>query len=192
MQPFAAYLLYNALKFHFAGSYDYFKYEGKLPHLATRAKEEQFLRNRQKFFFATLGRHEDPEGLCVSNMIRKPKIYVADLLQPAAQDVWLAWQRRNQSLSYTFSQELKKLDADQLLKLKPSGMPYLLDRYIAGEISPETVVIIDSFGKVLDGWSQLDHPLIQQYIPSLLKYRPFIKFDKSRAKAALKQLAESK
>jgi hypothetical protein len=193
MDAYTAYQLYSALKLHFTSSYDYHKYLGKVKWLNTTAAQEKFLRNKQRFFFHTLSRHEDPEGLCVSNMIRNPKIYIRDLLQPEAEEVWTRWQKRNQGLSYNFKQELDANDNwRHILKIKPSGIPFLLDRYIAGEISPETIVIIDSFGKMLEQWSHIDHPLVKQHIDSLLRYRSFVKFDKERCKKILLELSEAK
>lgn len=191
MDAWGAYLLYNALRLHFTSSYDYHKYLGKVPRLSTKDSHDRFLRNKQRYLFHSLSRHEDPEGLCLANMLKNPKIYVAELIQPQANSVWEAWQRRNQSITYTFEKEMEtNRNWSRLYEVTSSGMPYLLDRYIAGEISAETIAIIDRFGNILEKMESIDHPLVKQHLDTLKQYRPFVKFDKTRCKKVLMDLAD--
>ena len=57
-EGFNAYKLYLAVKNHFTTNYDFFKYNGKV-----NAKEDSFLKRRDKFFFAKLQRKYNNDQL---------------------------------------------------------------------------------------------------------------------------------
>lgn len=194
INAFEAYKKFSAYKLHFnSKSYDYIKYNGKVKALSTVAASQKFLASKQKFFYAQLGRHEDPDGLILSNMLVEPKIFITELLTDEANERWEAWRKRQESLSYTLKNELENNDNwKSMLKVLPNGMPFLLDRYIGGEISPETIVIIDYYGHILDDWVKLTNPLIKSRLEPIIKYRPFVKFSKLRCKKILLELSSSK
>ena len=90
----------------------------------------------------------------------------------------------------------QELDADEnwrkMVAFNDNGLPHIISEYIAGRISPETVVIVDSFAKRLDDWAKLDHPLMKNVQLRLRKYRPFVEFDKTRAKKVIGKLVGAK
>lgn len=192
MNAFEAYKLFNALKLHFTSkSYDYFKYQGKVKWLETIAAKHKFLGNNQKYLFDRLARHEDVYGLVLANLLIKPKLFVTDLLDQKAQDVWEAWRARNESITYRFQKELETNDNwKSILKFEEGSIPFLLQKHLTGEISLETIIIINSIGNIFQSWKNSDHPVILKYIDILEAYAPFVNFNKNKCKDILKGFVE--
>jgi hypothetical protein len=193
LSAFDTYALYLALKQHFTqDSYDYFKYHGK-----TRANKESFLQRRDKYQFQKLSRmysDEEMKEFLVSNLL-KSKTWVGDFLEDDANDNYLDYLRRKQSLTYIFSNDL-----DDLFTQEPPevafkvgegyrSLPPILNFIMCGAMSPETFVILDRF---IGFSSVLDKQLADDYLWS--KYRmlpqklhPFLSYDKDKMKAILKE-----
>jgi len=77
-EGFNAYKLYLAVKNHFTTSYDFFKYNGKV-----NAKEDSFLKRKDKFFFAKLQRKykdNDLRDLFVSNFADGEDFWIGNVL----------------------------------------------------------------------------------------------------------------
>ena len=77
-EGFDAYCLYLAINNHFnTESYDFFKYNGKVP-----VKLPAFLKRNDKYHFAKLARlyHKDLKDFLVANLY-KQKYYVRNLLE---------------------------------------------------------------------------------------------------------------
>jgi hypothetical protein len=194
VDPFFAYQLYSSLRLHFTSkSYDYTKYNGKLKSTSTVAAHRKFEANKQRIFFAQLARHADPEGLLIANLLENPKVFITEIVGPEGLETYTNWKGRQGQLTYRFKNELgnDKLFA-RMMKIGDNGLPVLINEYIAGRVSPETVVMVDAVAKRLDTWAEIDHPLMQQVQMKLRKYRPFVDFDKQRVKDALESLVRAK
>jgi hypothetical protein len=193
LSAFDTYALYLALKQHFTqDSYDYFKYHGK-----TRANKESFLQRRDKYQFQKLSRmysNEEMTDFLVANLL-KEKSWVGDLLEDDANDNYLSYLRRKQSLAYTFTNELDELFSqdppDRAFKVGEGylHLPPILNFIMCGAMSPETFVILDRF---IGFSSVLDKKLADDYLWS--KYRmlprklhPFLNYDKEKMKNILKE-----
>ena len=193
LSAFDTYALYLALKQHFTqDNYDYFKYHGK-----TRANKESFMQRKDKYQFQKLSRmysDEEMRDFLVSNLL-KNKSWVGDFLEEDANDNYLAFLRRKQSLSYVFSNELDELFAhdppERAFKVGagPLHLPPILNFIMCGAMSPETFVILDRF---IGFSSVLDKKLADDYLWS--KYRnlpqklhPFLSYDKDKMKTILKE-----
>lgn len=194
MDPFIAYQQYNSLRLHFTTeSYDYLKYGGKTKNTATVAAHRKFLANKQKMLYTQLSRQSDSEGLVLSNLLHNPKAFIADIVSSDGQDIYTAWKTRQARLMFQLETELSANDNwRKMVAFSDNGLPHIISEYIAGRISPETVAIIDSFAKRLDDWAKLDHPLMNNVQLRLRKYRPFVRFDKTRAKAVIGKLVGAK
>ena len=190
MQPYDANLLHKALKLHFTTeSYDFFRYCGKVKD--SRAQQEKFLQNKQRFFYAQIARHQDPQGLIVANLLIDPKMFVADIVSPEALANYADWKGRQSQLTYLLNKQLSDHDNFRhIIKIDDTGLPFLISEMIGGRISPEVVIMLDTFSKRLDKWADIDHPLMQKVQLRLRKYRPFVKFDKERVKAVLQNLIQ--
>lgn len=186
LDPFPASLLFKSLKLHFTTEkYDYNKYCGKVSG-DTIANKQKFMYNKQRYFFARLGRHKDPPGLLVSNFIRDPKCFITEIVDDSGLARFEQYVARNASRYYTLQQDLKKFDSIKEL-LTIDSYPAIIDKYISEDIAPESVVLIDSVTKILDKIDDQCHPLVEKHLLKLRKYRSFVKTDVEKVKAVFER-----
>ena len=147
MEPYDVYKYYMAMKLHFdSDSYEAPKYNYK-----TSAKPQAFFKRRDKYHFAKLGRKFDkPEELIdffTAQFTSSDKTWVGDMLQD--EEKYDEWQKKQQSLSYNFEQDINKLaeEADTFNDLfeivEGNNYPLVIEKYLQEEITLETVVILD-------------------------------------------------
>lgn len=184
MKPFEAYTTYLAVKNHFErDGYDYFKYHGKVP-----AKVESFYGRRDRYFFEKLARRENLVEFLVANFLENDKNYARDLTHEEAERVYRDWSKRTSGLTYQFQQDLDKIDdLKAAIAVKDGQHPPLLKMMMKKTVTPETVLIIDSFVRFIDVWDEkLDDNLVWPSVKKrLVKYRPFFKFDRDKFKEIL-------
>jgi len=100
--------------------------------------------------------------------------------------------RRQQSLTYLFKEQLSELllekNLDEVFNCS-KGHPLLLKRYLGGEISLETLTILEkvfSFAKNFD--KKLDDPVWESVSLKIKKYIPFININVFSYKKILREL----
>ena len=177
MTPLETYQSYLALKLHFGGKYDYFKYGGK-----TSATLSAFEKRKDKFKFVKLSQKlSDPQILdyYLANFIRG-KEWIGDFDQKN----WLEHKKVNQSIEYVYKNDIEKLltlveEFDILFKVGEGNHPKLVKAYLGKKISLETLVILE---KILKYRQQFDAKISETYVwpkVSLLikKYEPFLQID---------------
>lgn len=181
IDPFPASLLFKSLKLHFTTEkYDYNKYSGKVSG-DTIANKQKFMHNKQRYFFARLGKHKDPVNLLVANFVHNPKCYITDVVDDSGLARYDELVARNASRYYRLEQDLKKFTSVKELLLI-SDYPAIIDQYISEEITPESIVLIDSVTKILDKIDDQCHPLVEKHLLKLRKYRSFVKVDTDKVK----------
>jgi len=189
---FAAYALWNALKLHFTSdSYDYFKYHGK-----TNVSKQTFTTNKSKYQFYKLARKynlEDLKNFYIANFIEGKGDWVGDLLQDGESN-YTKWQKRQQSLTYTFENDIMylfdKVDKpDDLLLVKSNEFPKLLQYLMSGSISIEAVIILNGIMKFIPMWNKqiYDDIVWPSWHRKIEKYTPFIQYDKNKFLHILKK-----
>lgn len=194
---FAAYALWNALKLHFtSNTYDYFKYHGK-----TNVSQSTFTVNKSKYQFYKLSRKyelEELKNFYVSNFIEGNGDWVGDLIQNG-EDNYTKWQKKIQSLTYTFENDIIYLfdsvdgaefwSMEDYFKCVDGGWPMLITKLMHNKISLETVCILVDILGCMPRWDkQVKEDIIwptQQRI--IKKYTPFIEYDKDKFKQILKE-----
>jgi len=184
MSAFECYREYVALKQHFTQpSYDYFKYNGK-----ARVNPASFTKRKDRLLFEKLAKHEDPRGLIISNLVADERRWIKDMAYgDQAQKIYMDWAKRCQSMMYLFKNDLSKLKSefDSNFKIgSEESHPYLLRQYMRGEVSIESVVILVDLAKCMSYWSremQYD-PVASDVLKKIVKYRPFVQYDRERAK----------
>ena len=182
MTPFDAFTKYLALKNHFSSDYDYFQYNGKVT-----AKIETFEKRRDKYQFYKLSKKKDIEGYLVANFITEDKsIWIGDLISKDAEDNYGKWKARQESITYIYKNDLNKLDDDLDLNLKviDGDYPKLLRMYQFGDITIETLIILNKVVKFIPHWTNKISDIIiwPEYKRRLQKYEPFVKFDPFKMK----------
>lgn len=178
---FNAYVFYVALKKHFTSDYDFLKYQGKV-----KASMYSFEKRNDKYLFYKLSKKKHYKELVLANMVRSPNIWVGDLLDEHAEAVYLQWQKRQDSLTYQFKQDLKKLDEnfDANLAVINGQHPPLLNLYIQEEISLETLVIINELTQCFLRWAKkitdkIVFPVINNTVNN---YTPFLALSETQLK----------
>ena len=148
MEPYDVYKYYMAMKLHFESeSYEAPKYNYK-----TSAKPQSFFKRRDKYHFAKLGRKfDEPNELIdffTAQFTASDKSWVGDMLQD--EEKYTEWQKRQQSLTYNFEQDINKLAEeaggtfdDIFTILEGNNYPLVIEKYMQEEITLETVVILD-------------------------------------------------
>ena len=186
MSALECYKEYLALKNHFnQSSYDYFKYNGKI-----KINQSSFDSRKDKLFFQKLAKHPDVHNFLVANLAADSKVWIRDIAySESAEKIYKDWSKRQQSLSYTFRQELSKLDSnfDDNLIIKNNEHPILLKKYLGKEISLETICILLEMTGAKKHWdSKMQYDLIWDNTRiKIEKYTPFIKYDKEKIKTIL-------
>jgi hypothetical protein len=186
--------LYNALKLHFTGNYDYFKYSGK-----SNVSVDSFEKRKDKYHFYKLSRKytnkEEMKNFLVANFVDNEQLWVGDLLNEGAQQNYLRRQKSLQSISYIFENDIKDIfegveDKNALMRCREGDYPPLLLKYLRREIQIETLCVLEKILNFINVWDDcitetIRWPGIKRKI---VKYQPFITFDEVRLKLKLKEI----
>jgi len=168
---------YTALKLHFTSpSYDFFKYQGQVKYALDLDKR------KDKWQIQKIAKHHDPMGLMVANFSVNPNVWTGDLISDIGLKTYKEWRKRVESLSYTFKEDLGRFKADLAtdIAVPANAHPYAFKLLLGGHICLETIVILDYFLHLYTIWdSKLQDDLAWQAIKqSIVKYRPFVKFNR--------------
>jgi hypothetical protein len=189
--PFESYKLYNALKLHFeTDGYDAIKY-----HFKTSVKPTSFFNRKDKYFFAKLANTYGNElkEFYVANFKNDVK-YVGDMLNEGGERYYRDHKKVMESLTYQFQTDINKLNDmdipfDSLLEAEDNSHPLIIKLWMQEEILLETVVILDSIlGFVEREKKKITDTIIWPEIyRKIMKYRPFVKFDRNKYLNLLKE-----
>lgn len=197
LHGFDVYRTYLAMKQHFSKpSFDFFKYDGRV-----NAKEATYQQRNDFYFFETLARKLDAveiqEYLLASFVCSdKPgKVWIGDIKRNGKEN-WIKWQKQMQALSYNFDREtdaiktlLDESDAtfNDLFTCSGGSHPQLLRLYIKGQVSLETLMILDMvLGFMLQWDNKLTDPLWTTVSLKIKKYKPFVSIPVSKFRENLK------
>lgn len=186
---YAAFVMYNSLKLHFTSkSYDYFKYHGK-----TNVSSVTFLKRKDKYTFYKLSRKyslDELRDFYVANFLEGDK-WVGDMLKDG-EEVYKKWQKTQQSLTYTFENDILYLLAnggspDSMLEVKPNSYPVLMRLVQLKQVSLETLVILNDIMNFLPMWDKkIDDDIIwPDWSMKIKKYSTFLHYDKIKFKNIL-------
>lgn len=186
-EAYDTYCLFMAVKRHFqTDEYDYFKYNGKLK-LSVKA----FDARRDKYQFYKLSKHRDPMGLILSNVHLKPSLWVGDLLEDKSEEQYLAWTKKQQSITFVFNEDLKELlpEFRSNFLVDNGQVPYIVKLYQRRNLELETLCILMKVLKCQDYFSEnISDTVIYPDINRLVdKYHPFIEYDRKKIKQIIKQ-----
>jgi len=188
--PFESYKLYNALKLHFeTDGYDAIKY-----HFKTSVKPTSFFKRKDKFFFAKLAKTYENElkDFYIANFKNDVK-YVGDMLNEGGERYYRDHKKIMESLTYQFQTDINKLNDmdvsfDSLLEAEENNHPLIIKLWMQDEILLETIVILDSIlGFVERENKKITDTIIWPDIyRKIMKYKPFVKFDRDKCLNLLK------
>ncbi len=191
--PFETYQTYLSMKSHFTNrKYDFFKYGGK-----SRATMSSFNKRKDKYWFEKTSRkYSDEEVLdfLLANFVNADtpqNLWIGEIIN-SGERTYAEWMRRKQSLTYIFREQSEKLlsetDLEKLFSCS-KGHPLVLKRYLGGEISLETLMILEkvfSFAKDFD--KKLQDPVWETVSLKLRKYSPFLNINVFTYKKVLREI----
>ena len=185
MNGYEVYCQYQAIKLHFTtASYDYFKYHGKLRSATISAFEKR----KDKYQFHKIARNiKDNEivPFLVSNfLLKQANVWAKTLAEPEAYETYLKWKQTYESLTYTFDQDIQKILSrgnidDVLAARKDQGYPQVFTMMNQGDITTETVVILNALTGCISNWDKIygDDFYYTGVSNAIKKYTPFLHLD---------------
>lgn len=187
---YGAYQLFLALRTHFTNSkYDFFQFHGKL-----NTKKESYLKRNDRFFFEKIAKEYDAENLrdfYIANFL-KDYHYITELLDDGATQNFIEYKSRRQALTYNFTSELDRIFRHGITRpfvIVDGEYPYIVGLYLRGSISPETFAIVNDFIQFFPKYDRYfgdNDPIWSKVSLKIIKYKPFLKYDKDKYKSILK------
>ena len=177
VDPYEVYIKYLALKSHFSDlNYDYFKYNGKV-----KAWRSTFDTRKDKYFFYKLSKKKDPIEYLVANFIGSNDFYIGNIRADESDQIYMDYKKRKESLSYVFKSDLSKMkeNFNDNIVVPDNEHPYLLRLYMRGDISLETLTLINKCVNIFDYWDkELKDDIMWPDIKlKAIKYDPFMSVD---------------
>ncbi len=193
MSPYDVYTTYLAMKKHFTDAkFDFFRYNGK-----TRSSVAAFNKRKDKYFFERMSRKlsdDEVKMYFIANFVATENpsaVWVGEIMQSGERH-YKELSKKYQSITYTFSQECCTLLGEYTLPElfdTSRGHPPILKKYLGGEISVETLTILDIiFGFCAKIDMKLTDPVWETVSFKVKKYRPFINIDIGKCKTILRDL----
>lgn len=197
MDGFDAYRYYMACKLHFTSDkYDVFKSNGRV-----KGKRDIFDQRNDKYLFEKLARKYDRPHDVIQYFVAN-FAYGNDAVvysDSVADENLTVWQKRKQSLTQTFKDDLdkiqlhlekNKLSKDRLFNFVQGNQPELLKLFLGGHVCIETMVILDSYANYLSSWKENANLLFEWYTRRIDKCRKFVKFDSDKCLLIFNQFEE--
>ena len=192
MHGIQVYRMYLAMKQHFSNpKFDFFQYNGQV-----NAKEKTYQERNDFWFFETIAKRlssEQVQELLLASFIQSDdptKVWIGDIKRDG-KNRWLAHQKQTQSMSYIVEQDLSTM-ADYMETqghtfndlFAPLGThPALLKLYIKGDVSLETMVVMDiclGYTKLWD--KKMYDPLWEALSLKIKKYKSFLSINSDKYK----------
>ena len=191
--PFETYRTYLSMKSHFTNpKFDFFKYGGK-----SRATMTSFNKRKDKYWFEKTSRKYSDQQILdflLSNFViadNPQNLWIGEIINSGERN-YADWMRRKQSLTYLFKEQSEKLLSENELETVfdcSKGHPVILKRYLGGEISLETLTILEKvFSFVKDFDTKLTDPVWETVSLKIRKYIPFININVFNYKKILKEV----
>lgn len=192
--PHETYKTYLAIKQHFTkDTYDFIKYNGKI-----KASIESFHKRKDRLFFEKLSRKNKDDEIVdffVSNFVASSdpsSLWIGDIIKNG-NDNYIDWQKKTQSLSYLFEQDLRKVFEGknflEFLKIENNKHPKILKEYLSGNLMLETMVILDQMLTYREKFDlKLIDPVWELVSKKIKKYSPFLRIDVDKYKDILRKV----
>ena len=191
--PFETYRTYLSMKSHFTNpKYDFIKYGGK-----SRATLTSFNKRKDKYWFEKTSRkYSDQEvvDFLLSNFVNATNpqnLWIGEIIN-SGERTYADWKMRQQSLTYMFTEQsntlLSENDLEKVFNCS-KGHPIVLKKYLGGEISLETLSILEkvfSFKGKFD--KKLKDPVWETVSMKLKKYLPFLNINVFQFKKILRDI----
>lgn len=185
--------VYIAVKLHFTTeNYNFFAGSGK-----AKISEEAFNKRKDKYKFHKLARmlkDEEVVPFLFSNFVHDTKIWSKDLISDDAMEIYNEWKRKTESLSYIFENEFRKIldlgNINDVFAVNEGSHPEVLSMFLQGELSIETMVILNKIMNFLVRWDKqiTDDVIYPKVAMRIRKYSSFLTIDLDKMKKIIKNL----
>lgn len=178
-KTYQVYKDYLSIKLHFKSpKFDYFS-------MGVRTKVDTLKSRKDLIFFNKLSKKRNSRDIILANFLENPNQWIGDLSTAEANDVYLNWKRKIDSLTYIFKSELSLLEPENFFEnfeVKGSNLPRVLDLHISKEISLETFSILIKVTKISNYWKKniTDQYVVPDIILRAEKYYPFLNVDEKK------------
>ncbi len=192
--PFETYQTYLSMKSHFTNrKYDFFKYGGK-----SRATMTSFNKRKDKYWFEKTSRkYSDKEVLdfLLSNFVstnNPENLWIGEIIN-SGERTYAEWMKRQQSLTYLFKEQSNELlfnkKLNEVFDCSNNKHPIVLKKYLGGEISLETLMILEKVFSFLKNFDKkLKDPVWETVSLKIKKYTPFLNINVFPYKKILREL----
>lgn len=189
MDGFKAYKYYMAVKLHFTSpKYNVFETRGHV-----KGTRDAFNSRNDRYIFEKLAQKypadKDIIQFFVSNFAYGNDTAIYG--NGEAEEMYAEWQRRKQSITKVFIDDLTnvmnicdvhKFTSDGIFKVVDGDLPVLTSMYLSGKITIETLRIIDDIEPFINTWE--NDPMIKIVLGDKLlrveKLKGFVKYDKEK------------
>jgi hypothetical protein len=195
MDGFKVYKYFMAIKLHFTTEkYDVFEMNGRVS-----GSRVAFERRNDRGLFEKLAKKFSTDQELIQFLVANFAYGHQNVVYSHDSDTYFqVWNKRKESRTRTFGVDLdsivnhletNKISNDALYSVE-SGMPELLNMYLGGFITLETMVILQDFDDYLSKWEPIimlwhDHFLV------IRKAKRFVKYDENRLKLIYQDFKEN-
>lgn len=188
VSPFEAYCTFVALKSHFNSDYDYIKYNGKI----RTATQKSFDHRNDKFQFNKVAKHGDATNFMLANFVDNTVTWGGDLVTDKADSVYLNWLKRQQAITYIFTEDCNKLltNFNENFIVKNGQRPHALKLYLQNQISIETLIILNDVCNFFPHWNKsiTETVIWPTLYKKCVKYKPFFRYDITKCKKIMRDI----
>jgi len=187
---YGAYVVFVTVRTHFRSpTFDMFKYH------KVNAFKRTYEKRSDRWFFEKVAKDYNERDLAdffIANRL-EDRNYITELLEDDAIDNFTKYKARRQSLSYIYTQNLDKAFSHGLNKpfeIVEGEYPYIAGLYLRKSISPETMVILNDYIPFFDKFDKYlgtNDVIWSKIALKLRRYKPFLKYDREKFKAILKE-----
>jgi len=195
---FRVYKFYLATKLHFTtDKFNVFENKGRV-----RGSRDKFWSRNDRGLFEKIGREfetdRDVIEYFVSNFMvgNDCVVYSGD----TANDNYKTYIKIKQSLTQQFSNDVNRIllhleqnpdKLDSLYYFEGTVVPELMKLLIGGDITVQSLVILDSYEPFLHNWNVQTNLIFEEECRKVVKSKGFIKFDRSAMKKVFYEFTEN-
>lgn len=198
-RSYEVYRYYLALRLHFTtDQYDVIKQRGKV-----RASKQAFYKRKDLLSIRKVAEtysEKEIVDFLVANFTSGDRW--GGIFDVSAKERYVNWKKRIESLSYTFEKEISRISQfceknnltlnDCTVSTKDTH-PYIIKAYLRGDISIETLVILNKLSPFVDALDKsLEGDLVWPDVSRIIKkYEPFLTLNKEKYNGILRRATGS-
>ena len=156
-----------------------------------------FYKRKDRFWFEKLSRQKSEKQIIdffVSNFVTSgdpQSLWIGDIIRDG-EKTYNSWNNKIESLSYFFKTEVESVidvkHFDEIFQVHGTSHPLLLKEHLQGNLSLETMVILDRIlGYRVDFDKKLKDPVWQLVSQNMNKYSSFLNIDVFKFRKILKE-----